>query len=96
VPCGYLGEGLPYSIWRCDHRNGWSGVPPQYPAKKKLAEYLQENFWITTSGNFRTQTLTEIWANFRRAWRDPRVAAFVDELAADPGRTRSLHQWVHL
>jgi MoaA/NifB/PqqE/SkfB family radical SAM enzyme len=47
-------------------------------------------------GDFRKQTLTEIWANFRRAWRDPRVAAFVDELAADPGRTRSLHQWVHL
>jgi MoaA/NifB/PqqE/SkfB family radical SAM enzyme len=47
-------------------------------------------------GDFRKQTLTEIWANFRHAWRDPRVAAFVDELAADPGRTRTLHQWVHL
>ena len=47
-------------------------------------------------GDFRKQTLGEIWANFRRAWRDPRVAAFVDELAADPGRTRTLHQWVHL
>jgi MoaA/NifB/PqqE/SkfB family radical SAM enzyme len=47
-------------------------------------------------GDLRRQTLTEIWANFRRAWRDPRVAAFVEELAADPGRTRSLHQWVHL
>jgi MoaA/NifB/PqqE/SkfB family radical SAM enzyme len=47
-------------------------------------------------GDLRKQTLTEIWANFRRAWRDPRVAAFVEELAADPGRTRSLHQWVHL
>src|SRR5499426_4285714 len=47
-------------------------------------------------GDFRKQTLAEIWANYRRAWRDPRVAAFVDELAADPGRTRSLHQWVHL
>ena len=47
-------------------------------------------------GDFRKQTLPEIWANFRHAWRDPRVAAFVDELAADPGRTRSLHQWVHL
>ena len=33
--------------------------PPQYPAKKKLAEYFQENFWITTSGNFRTQTLID-------------------------------------
>ena len=45
-------------------------------------------------GDFRTQTLTEIWANFRRAWHDPRVAAFIEELAADPGRTRTLHQWV--
>ena len=47
-------------------------------------------------GDFRHQTLPEIWANFRRAWRDPRVAQFVDELAADPGRTRALHQWVYL
>jgi len=45
-------------------------------------------------GDFRRDTLDEIWANFRRAWRDPRVAGFVDELAADPGRTRSLHQWI--
>jgi MoaA/NifB/PqqE/SkfB family radical SAM enzyme len=47
-------------------------------------------------GDFRKQTLAEIWANFRGAWRDPRVAAFVDDLASDPGRTRTLHQWVHL
>jgi MoaA/NifB/PqqE/SkfB family radical SAM enzyme len=47
-------------------------------------------------GDFRKQTLKEIWANFRRAWRDPRVAAFIEDLAADPGRTRTLHQWVHL
>ena len=47
-------------------------------------------------GDFRKQTLPEIWANFRRAWRDPRVARFVDELAADPGATRTLHQWIHL
>ena len=45
-------------------------------------------------GDFRRDTLDEIWANFRRAWRDPRVAGFVDELAADPGRTRSLHHWI--
>ena len=38
----------------------------------------------------------EIWANFQRAWRDPRVAKFVEELALDPGKTRTLHQWVHL
>ena len=47
-------------------------------------------------GDFRRDTLDEIWANFRRAWRDPRVAGFVDELAADPGRTRSLHQWIQV
>jgi len=47
-------------------------------------------------GDFRRQSLPEIWANFRRAWRDPRVAQFVDDLAADPGKTRTLHQWVYL
>ncbi len=47
-------------------------------------------------GDFRRQTLPQIWANFRRAWRDPRVAEFVDALAADPGKTRTLHQWVYL
>jgi MoaA/NifB/PqqE/SkfB family radical SAM enzyme len=47
-------------------------------------------------GDFRRQTLQEIWANFRRAWHDPRVAQFVEDLAADPGNTRTLHQWVYL
>ena len=47
-------------------------------------------------GDLRTQSLADIWANFQRAWQDPRVAQFVEDLAVDPGRTRSLHQWVHL
>jgi MoaA/NifB/PqqE/SkfB family radical SAM enzyme len=47
-------------------------------------------------GDLRKQPMTEVWANFQRAWRDPRVARFVDELAHDPGRTRTLHEWVHL
>jgi 2,3-dihydroxybenzoate decarboxylase len=54
---GHLGEGLPYSIWRVDHRI--SRTPRGIPAKKKLAEYLRSNFYITTSGNFRTQTLVD-------------------------------------
>ena len=54
---GHMGEGLPFSIWRCDNRNGWTGAPPGYPAKRKFADYLQDNFYITTSGNFRTQAL---------------------------------------
>ena len=56
---GHLGEGLPYSIWRVDNRNAWTKAPPRYPAKKKLGEYFQQNFHLTTSGNFRTQTLID-------------------------------------
>ena len=47
-------------------------------------------------GDLRKQSLAQIWANFQRAWQDPRVAKFVDELAANPGTTSSLHQWVYL
>lgn len=47
-------------------------------------------------GDLRTESLTQVWANFRRAWRDPRVATFVEELAVDPGATRGLHQWVRV
>lgn len=47
-------------------------------------------------GDLRRQSLAEIWADFQRAWRDPRVAEFVDELATDPRKTSSLHQWVYL
>jgi MoaA/NifB/PqqE/SkfB family radical SAM enzyme len=34
--------------------------------------------------------------NFQRAWRDPRVAEFVDDLARDPGPHAHAAQWVHL
>jgi MoaA/NifB/PqqE/SkfB family radical SAM enzyme len=47
-------------------------------------------------GDLRKQPVTEVWANFQRAWRDPRVARFVEELAADPRKTSTLHQWIHL
>ncbi len=56
---GHLGEGIPYSLWRIDNRNGWVGEPPDYPAKRSIAEYFQENFWLTTSGNFHNQTLLD-------------------------------------
>ncbi len=56
---GHLGEGLPYSIWRVDNRNAWVKTPPKYPAKKKLGDYFRANFWLTTAGNFRTQTLID-------------------------------------
>jgi gamma-resorcylate decarboxylase len=54
-----MGEGLPYSMWRVDHRNAWVKTTPKYLAKKKIADYSNENFYLTTSGNFRTQTLID-------------------------------------
>jgi len=47
-------------------------------------------------GDFRKDSLAQIWSRFRGAWHDPRVAGFIEDLAADPGRTRTLHQWVYL
>lgn len=59
IVLGHMGEGLPYSMWRIDNRNAWTKQKPKYPAKKKIAEYFQAHFWLTTSGNFRTQTLID-------------------------------------
>jgi 2,3-dihydroxybenzoate decarboxylase len=58
VIVGHLGEGLPFSIWRVDHRI--SKLPQGTKAKLPMAHYLRENFYITTSGNFRTQALTNV------------------------------------
>ena len=46
-------------MWRIDHRNGWVKTPPRYKAKKKICDYFNEHFYLTTSGNFRTQTLID-------------------------------------
>jgi gamma-resorcylate decarboxylase len=59
VVLGHMGEGIPAMLWRADHRNAWVEVPPAYPAKRKFVDYFTENFHITTSGNFRTQTLID-------------------------------------
>jgi predicted TIM-barrel fold metal-dependent hydrolase len=55
---GHLGEGLPFGIWRVDHRISRGTATPK--AKLPMAHYLRENFYITTSGNFRTQALTNV------------------------------------
>ena len=54
---GHLGEGLPYNMWRLDHRLKINsrGIP----AKKPLSEYFRTNFYLTTSGNLRTQSLLD-------------------------------------
>ena len=54
---GHMGEGLPFNLWRVDNRNAWVNEPPSYPAKKAISHYFQENFYITTSGNFSTPAL---------------------------------------
>jgi 2,3-dihydroxybenzoate decarboxylase len=59
IVLGHLGEGLPYSMWRIDHRNAWVKAPHKHRAKKKIVEYFNANFHLTTSGNFRTQTLID-------------------------------------
>jgi len=57
IVLGHMGEGLPFNIWRVDNRNAWVKLPKDYPAKRPLGDYFRENFYLTTSGNFRTQTL---------------------------------------
>ena len=57
VILGHLGEGLPFGIWRVDHRIARTSVRPK--AKLPIAHYLRENFYITTSGAFRTPALID-------------------------------------
>jgi gamma-resorcylate decarboxylase len=54
IVIGHLGERIPYDLWRLDHR--LTKVPGR-PAKRKMSEYFRENFYVTTSGNFCTQSL---------------------------------------
>jgi len=54
---GHLGETLPTAVWRIDH---WFGLAPRgLPAKRKMSEYLRDNFYVTTAGNFCSHTLTD-------------------------------------
>ena len=54
---GHMGENLPFAMWRVDHANAWIPNRHGWPAKKRMAEYFSANFYLTTSGNFRTQAL---------------------------------------
>jgi predicted TIM-barrel fold metal-dependent hydrolase len=55
---GHLGEAIPHGIWRVDNRIHRSSL--NLKAQRPLASYLRENFYITTSGNFRTQALIDV------------------------------------
>ena len=56
---GHMGEGIPAMLWRIDNRNAWVEAPKLHAAKRPMAEYFHRNFHITTSGNFRTQSLID-------------------------------------
>jgi 2,3-dihydroxybenzoate decarboxylase len=52
---GHLGETLPFAIWRVQHIINRRGMCKNL--EKNVLSYLADNFFITTSGNFRTQAL---------------------------------------
>ena len=54
IVIGHLGERIPFDLWRLDHR--LSKLPGR-PGKRTMGEYFRSNFYITTSGNFCTQSL---------------------------------------
>jgi 2,3-dihydroxybenzoate decarboxylase len=54
---GHMGENLPFTLHRTDRRIAWS--PMGYPAKRKISDYFHDNVYITTAGNFRTQSLID-------------------------------------
>jgi len=58
VILGHLGEGLPFQIWRVDHR--LSRLALHTKAKLTMSQYFRENFYFTTSGTFRTQALMDV------------------------------------
>ena len=59
IVIGDMGEALPISMWRIDNRNAWVEMPKTHPAKHGMAHYFRNNFHVTTSGNFRTQSLID-------------------------------------
>lgn len=52
---GHLGELLPFNIWRTDHRI--AVTPRGIDSQHSFGHYLRNNFYLTTSGNFRTPAL---------------------------------------
>jgi 2,3-dihydroxybenzoate decarboxylase len=57
VILGHLGEGLAFSLPRVEHRLRHQRAEAHGPHRKTPMEYLRENFYVTTSGTFRTQAL---------------------------------------
>ncbi|MFI6317096.1 amidohydrolase family protein [Nonomuraea sp. NPDC050556] len=58
VILGHLGEGVAHYIWRTSH---WASADGRNPAgvraKRAFIDYFRANFYLTTSGNFRTMAM---------------------------------------
>ncbi len=55
---GHLGEGLPALLWRTQYNFDLN--PFDKRPELTLAEYFARNIWISTSGNFSSQSLTNV------------------------------------
>jgi 2,3-dihydroxybenzoate decarboxylase len=55
IVLGHLGETLPYFAWRIQHCFEYN--PSDKRLERRLQDYLCENFYVTTSGNFHDQAL---------------------------------------
>jgi gamma-resorcylate decarboxylase len=54
---GHLGEGLPFLLPRVDHRLRHAHPDSHGKHQRPLMDYLRDNFYLTTSGIWRTQAL---------------------------------------
>jgi len=52
---GHLGEMLPFFAWRIQRAFEYN--PYSQRTRKRLQDYLSDNIWVTTSGNFNDQAL---------------------------------------
>lgn len=55
VAVGHMGETLPFMAWRIEHCFQYN--PANKKLKQRLQDYMAQNIWITTSGNFSTPAL---------------------------------------
>jgi predicted TIM-barrel fold metal-dependent hydrolase len=57
IVLGHLGENIPFGLWRIDHCNATATKTDGHKARRPIADYVRENFYVTTSGNFSTPAL---------------------------------------
>jgi gamma-resorcylate decarboxylase len=59
VILGHLGEALPFTLPRVEHRLRHQRRETHGPHREPPTKYLRENFYLTTSGIFRSQALLD-------------------------------------